>query len=63
MKSTMSSVDIYFTFYRNIKFYSNSLKHRLLNLVGYFEKTKGILSLKISSIIFSFVKSKCANLA
>ena len=27
MKWTMSSVDIYFTFYRNIKFYSKSLKH------------------------------------
>ena len=27
MKSTMSGVNIYFTFYRNIKFYSKSLKH------------------------------------
>ena len=27
MKSTMSSLNIYFTFYRNIKFYSKSLKH------------------------------------
>ena len=27
MKSTMSSVNIYFTFYRNDKFYYKSLKH------------------------------------
>ena len=33
MKSTMSSVNIYFTFYVNIKFYSNFLKHTSIGVV------------------------------
>ena len=34
MKSTMSSLNIYFTFYKNDKFYYKSLKHTSFSVLG-----------------------------
>ena len=65
MKSTMSSVNIYFTCYRNNKFYYKSLKHTSFST--WFEEYKEDVDFDVknrnSSIVFLYIKSKCANFA